>query len=242
LQYTIMLSQRSQRRLSVGIAVSVILQDSQHAITGDNQDISWGGALFVVRDPVVWKSDKLRLVFPWVNGQSFAADAEVIRREPVDDGRIRVAARFTSLSCADQTRLEHFLHLLSSRGNRSEPGDTTPIVHAVELNLTDVEEMRDTLEQIAHGRLSLAACGSYEVDQSILLAMIAPEGKPFIHLRARILAQKVLAGGVHGLQRDMVELEVGFEHPQADLEQLAESTLSQAPQGIAQVHPRCINA
>jgi hypothetical protein len=208
-------NRRSQRRLHVGISISVIPADSSQLIVVDNQDLSWSGTRFVTRDPDVYLGKKLQLIFPWRKGESFVANADVIRREPLEDGRIKVAARFSCLSRVDQARLAKILRLLSEHEQQAFD-DRTPIVEHLEINVTDEREMHDTLMQIANGRLLLTVFGGYRVDQSILLSITGEQIFPQIHLRARVQAQESLSFPSNH-QSDLVKLDLKFEHPSQDL-------------------------
>lgn len=217
-----MRNRRSHRRLSVGLSIKATPPESEQPIPVANEDISWGGARFVASDPDALQGERLRLTFPWINGQSFTVDAEVVRRESHDDGRVTIAVRFASLSRVDQERLEKLLTLLSVQEKQVSDDAAPPIVETLEIHVTDANELRNTLAKIADGRLLLTVFGAYEVDQSIQLSIHGTENSPPIHLRARVFAQEILRMPF-SIERELVKLDLKFEHPVEDLKQLADT-------------------
>ena len=111
-----------------------------------------------------------------------------------------------------------FLHLLARQDERSAPGDRTPLVRAVALDLVEPDEIREKLGQIACGKLFLMTSGYFEDDKSVLLS-VSGDSSDALRLRARILAQKVLQHP-ENTQQAGVELMLAFEHPPQDLERI----------------------
>ncbi|MBK1718282.1 PilZ domain-containing protein [Thiocystis violacea] len=216
-----MREKRSQRRLGLGISIQVMLPDSDRPITVEDQEISWGGAQFITSDPGVRDGGRLGLILPWVGGQSFSIEAEVVRRERLDDGRHRVAVRFSSLSQRSEFRLEKLLDLLAEREERQTACHSTPTMERLELIFDDEAEMREKLAQIADGHLFVTVFGAYEIDQSILLVIGGTKDFPGFHLRARVNAQAVERAPRNGWIH-LVRLDLKFEHPREELRHLAD--------------------
>ena len=221
---------RSQKRLSVGIPIRIQLPDSVEYISADNQDLSWGGALFTTRDPAVWNDDTLKMTFPWAKDQSFSAEAEIVRRETRQDGSIAVAVRFSTLHRADQTRLDKLLQLMALKEDDMAADSDTPIVETLELDFADNSEMHDMLMQIAHGTLSLIVFRGYRTEQSILLSIKGAGGSPSIQLRARVTEQEPLSCRL--TDQAFIKVTLQLEHPTEDLARIAKLKIPHAQTSV----------
>lgn len=215
-----MTNRRSQCRLDTTTKISVTLPDRTVPIEVENRNISWGGALFMSADPVICDHERVRLTFPWSGDQSFSAEAEVMRHERLADGQFAVAVRFCCLSPLDQSRLVKLLKLLAAQEKiaRSEP--ITPIAETLDLTVTDDQEMQERLRRISEGHLSLTTLGTFRTDQSLLLNLSGSQRYPSLNLRARVVSQEVITFPFSN-QRDLVKLELDFEHPEEDLREIA---------------------
>lgn len=217
---------RAQKRLIAGIPVHIHLPDSQQSIAVENQNISWGGALFSTRDPAVLTENNLRITFPWSKGRSFSAEAEVVRRETRQDGSILVAVRFSRMLRADQSRLDRLLHLIDHDEHATTEDGGIPIVEILELDFADDREMHDSLMEIASGRLSLIVFSAYRTEQSILLSLNGSRDLPAIQLRARVIGQEALNSP--SIEQHFVKVELQLEHPGEDLRRIAMGRTSPA--------------
>ena len=212
-----MREKRTQRRLSVEIPIQVMSPESDQLIPVQEQDISWGGTTFISADSSIREGSRLQFIFPWVNGKSFTAEAQVVRQEILKDGRRHFAARFTCLSQRSEHRLEKLLDMLSERDLEAMAECSVPTVECLELIFDDKDEMHEQFAQIADGRLSVTVFGAYELDQSILLVIGSTKDFPGLHLRARVNAQMVQRSPSCEWT-NLVRLDLRFEHPPEELE------------------------
>ena len=213
-----MRGKRSQRRLNVEMPIQVISCESDRPITVHDQDLSWGGVKFIASDPLIREGSCLKLIFPWVNGQSFNAEAKVVRREMLPNGCDRFAARFTSLCQRSERRLEKLLEILAEHDQEAASDGSMPTMERLEIIFGDEDEMHEKLAQIADGKLSVIVFGAYEVDQTILLMIGSTRDFPGLRLRARVHAQTTQQSKSCEWA-SLVRLDLRFEHPLEELEQ-----------------------
>lgn len=222
---------RSHRRLGTGLEIDVTLPGVAKPISAENRDISWGGAQFVTRDPAIMDAEQVTLTFPWRGSRSFSADAQVVRRETLEDGSIRVGARFRGLSTQSHRRLEKLLDLLAK--SDPQPQGTqgkAPLVKVLEVVFDEVEEVRRALKQIRHGQYSVTAFGAYETGQSILLSIAGTTDLPNLRLRALVNAQEPVSLA-SSEWADLVSLDLRFEQSREDLACYVRRRLLELPQG-----------
>jgi hypothetical protein len=228
-----MKERRSQRRLGARIEICVNLPDSSHTIVAENQDISWGGAQFMTSDPAIRNAERLTLTFPWRRHQSFCADAEVVRREILADGRIRIGARFCSLSHQSHQRLEKLLGLLAKTEQTDDDAESgaarASVVKTLEILFNEPDEMREMLAQIQDGQLSTTVFGTYRTGQSILFAMAGTRDLPSLRLRARVIGQTPLEIADSGWA-ELANVDLVFEHSRDDLARFVGSALGKLPE------------
>ncbi|QVL49096.1 MAG: PilZ domain-containing protein [Thiocapsa sp.] len=220
-------NRRTQRRIAVRIPIQVILPKLTEPITAMNQDISWGGAQFVADVPLTSLTGTLRLMFPWRGHEKVAIDAEVVRAQRLGSGHHQVAVRFASLSPRSQARLEKLLKMLDAADD-STVRDAGALVRELEVVVEDAAAMREMLEQIAAGRLSITVFEAYEAGQSIRLSIRGADGLPGLMLRARVRAvERVKVDGF--AQSELFGLELGFEHPTAAIKAFVDLLIEQLP-------------
>lgn len=176
---------RTQTRVQVDFPISIVAVPEETSISARNRDISWGGAGFVLRSPALQVGDQFRVQFPWTNGESISAYAEVLRTQSIDDGRILVASRFASLSPRSELRLERLLGMLMARQSGADTGDTR-CAERLEIVFGDTADMQETLSEIRKGELWVTSFSSYAEDQSIQLALGGTADLPSLTLRARV--------------------------------------------------------
>lgn len=176
---------RTQTRVQVDFPISIVAVPHETSISARNRDISWGGAGFVLRSPALKVGDQFRVQFPWTNGASISAYAEVLRTQPVEDGRILVASRFASLSPRSEQRLERLLGMLMARQNGADT-DAIRCAERLEIVFGDTADMQTTLSEIRTGELWVTSFSAYAEDQSIQLALGGTADLPSLTLRARV--------------------------------------------------------
>jgi hypothetical protein len=216
---------RTQTRIHVNIPVKVTFQGMTEPVAAINQDISWGGVLFVVADPPPQDAGSLRIVLPWKQGEEITADAHLIRTKPLQDGSYLIAARFFSLSPRSHSRLERLLKLLHA-GQASD--ESSGLVRELEVTANDISDLRYMLAQITTGRHEVTVFDAYEVNQSIKLSIVGTMGVPRIRLRARVVAvQKSPPKDFDWTELYTLKLE--FEHPKRSIQSFVDLFLSNLP-------------
>ncbi len=220
-------NRRTQQRLGVQIPIQVMLPHSSEPITAMNQDISWGGAQFVAAMPASGLSGVVRLIFPWRGHDKISVLAEVVRAQRLDGGRYQVAVRFASVSPRSQARLEKLLKMLYAADGG--PGaESSELVRELEVSVEDSGAMRDLLEQVADGALSISVFEPYEAGQSIRLAIHGADQLPGVRLRARVVeVKKVKLDGF--AQSELFGLKLVFEHPPAAIKSFVDLLIKQLP-------------
>ena len=100
---------RTQTRIQVNIPIKVTFSRMAEPMNAVNQDISWGGVLFVISDPPPQETGSLRIVLPWKQNEKITADAHLVRVKRLQNGSYLIAARFYSLSPRSHARLERLI-------------------------------------------------------------------------------------------------------------------------------------
>ncbi|TCT22768.1 PilZ domain-containing protein [Thiobaca trueperi] len=220
---------RTQARIRVQIPIKVILPGVAEPVTALNEDISWGGALFAMAEPLPQQTEPLRIVLPWKRDEQITADARLLRARPLENGRYLVAVRFVSLSPRSQSRLERLLKMLGAGGTQAHGGPSDGLVRELEVTVNDAEDLRRMLLQIAEGHYSVTVFDAYELDQSIRLSIAGTKDLPGIRLRTRVV--KVEKSHTKGFEwADLHTLTLEFEHPRKSLKALASLLLGQLPE------------
>lgn len=216
-------SRRTQRRLGVRIPIQVLMPGASEPITAMNQDISWGGAQFIASVPGPAVSGRVRLLFPWKSGHRISVEAEVVRAERLDAAHWQIAVRFASLSPRSQSRLEKLLRMLDAeQGVPDDP--SADLCPGLEVRVDDHDAMRDLLEQIAAGSLTLVVLEPYETPQSLRLVIRGTGDLPAVRLRARVLEVDRVETGMLPVSR-LFSLRLGFEHPPTSVKALVDRLL-----------------
>lgn len=222
--------QRGHRRLPMTVPVSMELDGTGDPLTVQNRDISWGGVRFAVAREAMRGAESVTMRFPWTKGNQFSAEAKILRKESLDDEHDLVAARFSSLTTADERRLEKLLQLLQYPGE-ADSEEQAPLVPILEVLIADAEEMRQKLTELADGRLSVTVFEAYAVNQSIRLILGEVNDQPPLRLRARV-AEVVPNTAQGGSSWSVFDVRLQFEHPIEELRAAAASLaqrLSQRP-------------
>lgn len=217
--------QRSHRRLPMTVPVTMELGGTSGPVTVQNKDISWGGIRFAVPRKAMPDGDSVTIKFPWTKGNQFSANAEVVRKESLDEHYDLVAARFSSLTTSDQRRLEKLLQMLQDAGE-DPVGEQAPLVPVLEVLIGDAEEMRDRLDELAEGQIRVTVFEAYEVNQSIRFVLGELADDPALRLRARVTAVEPVVARTPSAW-PVFEVRLQFEHPPHELRGAAASLMGQ---------------
>ncbi|WP_200374974.1 PilZ domain-containing protein [Thiocystis violacea] len=240
---------RTQVRIRVEIPVKVLVRGLDEPLIALTRDLSWGGILFTLSQPLPLATRSLRIVLPWRQGEAINVLAAILRTKVLQDGRLLVGARFASLSPRGQSRLER---LLKTLGDTLAPVDKvgpTELVRELEVNANDTEELRRILAAIASGRHSLTVFEAYAYNQSLCFSLAGTEQWSGIRLRARVVEVKPTS--ITGFDAvPLHDVTLAFEHPKEALEKLIQFLLGQlsdagqapalpkgAPRSLAPVSP-----
>jgi hypothetical protein len=206
---------RTQLRIRVRIPVSLTLPGRDDPLEARCEDLSWGGALLDIAQCLPIEVETLRIELCFSADERLSADARVLRVLPRLDGHYLLASRFTSLGCDGHARLESTLRTLWATGaaDRSGPEE---LARELEVVASDQDELREMLEQVGRGALSLTVFDAYEVGQSISLTIAgADQGRG---LRLRALVRRVRPRSTPGFDwARLYTLTLGLEHPRQSL-------------------------
>lgn len=220
-------NRRNHPRLEMTVPVSIDLGDG-NSIAVQNRDISWGGVRFVVPKTALPDASTVTVTFPWSKGDSFSARAEIVRREELDDEHAVVAARFSSLSAADQRRLEKLLTMLHAVGDETRHR-REPLVPVLEVLFNDADEIRAKLDELTRGELLVTVFESYDEGQSIRLVIGGIGNQPALRLRARVKRVEYLTSETDSAW-PMFTMALHFEHPVEELRAAAKALLAGLPE------------
>lgn len=218
---------RTQARVLVEIPISVTVRGRPEPWHGQTIDLSWGGVLFTLPDPLPKTARTMRIGLPWRDGQSITTEALLLRSTHLADGRVLLAARFTSLSPQDHKRLERLLRLLvrGAGGGRFGPAE---LVRTLVVNANDSRELRQMLNEIATGRHRVTVFESYAVGQSIAFSLAGTQETEEISLRARVV--EVRNSAITGAEwAHLHDITVEFEHPLDAIRALIQHTKTFVP-------------
>ncbi|NEX22244.1 PilZ domain-containing protein [Thiorhodococcus mannitoliphagus] len=220
---------RTQRRLSVEIPVAVTLRGLERRIRGVTKDVSWGGMLVSLAEPIPEGTRALQITLPWKRDERINAIAQVLRAKQLQDGRSLIALRFLKLSPRSHMRLEGLLATLgTSRPQQREPG-SSGLVRELEVSVNDLDELRDMMEAIASGQYSCTVFESYTKDQSLCFVLAGTDEWTGIRLRARVVdVRPTTLPGYADIPLYAATLQ--FEHPKESLAKLIHYILGQLPE------------
>lgn len=225
---------RRQKRISVQVRIELTFPGTGKSISALNQNISWGGALFTVAEPLPTGVDSLQVNLPWTRGQHISINSNVLRNTPLENGHYLVAVRFASFTYESQLRFEKLLKMLSA-GDQAAKNDESPgLFQELKIIVNDIEGFRQILEQIAAGRYVLQKFDSYEKNQSIVISVEGPDDLPEIRLRARVVdVKREHSNAFDWSNLHLVTLE--FEHPKELLGRLVDQLLNLLPKAYGQL-------
>ncbi|WP_242482336.1 PilZ domain-containing protein [Thiocystis violacea] len=220
---------RTQIRVDVRIPVQVTFPGREEPITAINQDISWGGALLLISEPLPKQAGPLKITLPWKRDEKITAHAQLLRARPLQSGDYLIAVRFISLSPRSQSRLERLLKMLSACNEMVEFDEENGLVRELEVTVNDADELRHMLRQIAKGRHTVTVFDAYEANQSISLSITGTRDLPGIRLRARVV--EVRQSRSKGFDwTNLYTLVLEFEHPRKAVRSFVKLLLDQLPE------------
>jgi len=194
-------------------------EDGGTPITVQSDNISWGGACFVLPKHALPQAKSVKMILPWAQGSEFSATAEIVRSEALDDQRCRVAARFSSISTSDQHHLYKLLQVLQNAAG-GEARLQAQLAPTLEVLFNDGNEIRAKLAELVAGRLSLTVFKHYEPDQSIRLIIGGLTDQRALRLRARVAEISRLSNAKE-LPWPIFDVNLHFEHPLDELKAAA---------------------
>lgn len=219
---------RTQVRITIQIPVQIKLPGREDPVTALNQDISWGGALLLMSEPLPKQAGPLKIILPWKRDEQITAHAQLLRARPLQGGKYLIAVRFISLSPRSQSRLERLLKMLSASDETIELEDTSGLVRELEVTVNDADELRYMLNQIARGRHTVTVFDAYELNQSISLSITGTRDLPGIRLRARVV--EIRPSSAKGFDwTSLHTLVLEFEHPKKSIKSFVKLLLDQLP-------------
>jgi hypothetical protein len=231
---------RTQTRIQVNIPIKVTFSRMTEAMDAINQDISWGGVLFVIADPPPQETGSLRIVLPWKQSEKITADAHLVRVKRLQNGNYLIAARFYSLSPRSHARLERLLKMLY--GDQPESSENiNSLVRDLEVTINDTNELRRILAQIATGRYTVTVSSAYANNQSVRLSIAGSRGLPVIRLRARVTDVEKLSSNYFDWA-DLYTLKLLFEHPRASIKTFVDLLLNSLPETCYDANSELLNA
>ncbi|WP_295391116.1 PilZ domain-containing protein [uncultured Thiodictyon sp.] len=220
---------RRHQRLRLQVPAQLILPGTNVSISVLNQEISWGGAVFTVAQPLPKGIHSVLIVLPWVGDQRISIHATVLRMALLPNNQYLLVVRFSNLMPESHLRLEKLLKMISGKARTADRQASTDLFHEVQVTVFDLDDFRQTLEQIAAGRFILHAVDGYDLNQSISLAVAGPHDLPELRLRARVVdIDKAHSIRFDGSGMHLVTLE--FEHPREAITPLIDSLLGRLPQ------------
>lgn len=211
-------------RIPVGITTNLTWQSGHEPISAEVRDISWGGALLTVSELLPTEAKSLLIDLPWTPGEYISVEATVMRAEGLPNGQYLTAIRFSSLCPASELRLQKLLAMLRSSGITVDSEEPTNLFHEINLIVSEIDEWRDIMAQIAAGCYTLLSIGAYELDESICLSIEGPDNFPSLRLRARIVAVQNFTGSMSNWQNVRI-LMLELEHPREALVPLVDHLL-----------------
>jgi hypothetical protein len=220
---------RTQTRIQVNIPIKVTFSRMTESMNAINQDLSWGGALFVINDPPPQETGSVRLVLPWKQGEKITADAQLVRVKRLQNGSYLIAVRFYSLSPRSHARLERLLKMLNGNQSSSIAEDSGGLVRDLEITVVDTNELRRMLAQIATGEYKVTVSSAYEEHQSIRLSIAGTRGLPVIRLRARVNSVQKINSNYFDWA-DLYTLKLVFEHPNDSIRIFVDLLLNSLPE------------
>lgn len=220
---------RTQQRLSVEIPVALTLRGLDRRLRGVTKDMSWGGLLVNLAEPLPEGTRSVRVTLPWKRDERINAIAQVLRTKRLQDGRSLVALRFMTLSPRSHLRLERLLQALSTTAPQQREASSVGLVRELEVSVNDLDELRDMMESIATGRYTCTVFEAYTKDQSLCFVLAGTEEWTGIRLRARVVDVRptTLSGY---LDVPLYSATLQFEHPKESLTKLIDYIIGQLPE------------
>jgi hypothetical protein len=219
------MERRTQARIDLNIPVELTIPGQNAPVRAGTRDLSWGGALLHLTDPLPDDVKILVLNLPWRRGKSIRAQAQLLRVRPLDEGGYLAALRFISLSPRSQSRLERLLRMLHPSDSTTAADGKNALFRELEVTVSDTEELRQKLLQILEGRYTVTVFEAYQIGQSISLSITGTFDLPSIRLRARV--SDVRQSEVKGFDwAELYTLSLEFEHPSSTIRTFVDLVLN----------------
>lgn len=208
---------RTQARVRVRIPITIEVPHGSRPLGAVSHDLSWGGVLFTLVEPLSKAIRLVRIRLPWRQNQFIVVDAQILRSTPLPRGGSVIAARFVSLSLSSQSRLERLLKALQTTAAATDCSGPGELVRELEVNVDDGEELQRMLGQLTSGRHTVTVFDSYELGQSICFSLAGTENQQAVRLRARVVDIKTVQNPEFSWAH-LHDLTLEFEHPHDAIE------------------------
>lgn len=216
---------RTQARIDLQISVELAIPGHDKPVRASTRDLSWGGALLYLSEPLPENVETLTLSLPWRTGKTIRALCQMLRERPLSEGGYLVALRFISLSPRGQSRLERLLKMLHPSDTTAGEDGKLALFRELEVTVSDTDELREKLLQILEGRYTVTVFETYQVGQSISLSIRGTFDLPSIRLRARV--SDVRKSEVKGFDwAELYTLSLAFEHPSSTIRTFVDLVLN----------------
>ena len=213
---------RTQFRISTSIQINVLLPQNSKPVSAKLENISWGGAAFVI-EAEVESGDLLRVILPRPQGGSIAVEAGVLRawEHPCGTGR-GVSVRFSSLNTRDEQKLEDILEHMAQSAEDEGQRSHARLAQRLDIEFNGIHELQSTLDDISAGGLGITVPNPLPVGQSLQTVISTIDGSCSLKLRARVVRQKPMK--VRNTEFYRVGLK--FEHPTEELKKRTQELIA----------------
>ena len=213
---------RTQFRISTSMQISVLLPQNSKPVSAKLENISWGGAAFVI-EAEVESGDLLKVILPRPQGGSIAVEAGVLRawEHPCGTGR-GVSVRFSSLNTRDEEKLEDILEHMAQSAEDEGQRSHARLAQRLDIEFNGIHELQSTLDDISAGGLGITVPNPLPVGQSLQTVISTIDGSCSLKLRARVVRQKPMK--VRNTEFYRVGLK--FEHPTEELKKRTQELIA----------------
>lgn len=213
---------RTQFRINTSMQISVLLPQNSKPVNAKLENISWGGAAFVI-EAKVESGDLLKIILPRPQGGSIAVEAGVLRAWEHPDGTGRgVSVRFSSLNTRDEDKLEGILEHLAQSAEDEGQRSNARLAQRLDIEFNGIHELQSTLDDISAGGLGITVPNPLPIGQSLQTVISTIDDSCSLKLRARVVHQKTMK------VRDTEFYRVGlkFEHPTKELKKRTQELIA----------------
>lgn len=204
---------RTQFRISTSVPIKAVLPHDSQPVSARLENISWGGAAFVINENVE-SGDMLRVMLPRPQGGSIAIQARVLRTWEHPDGTGQgVSVRFSSLNTRDEEKLEGILEHLVQSADEEGQRNHARLVQRLDIQFNGIHELQTTLEDISAGGLAITLPNPLQIGQSLQAVISTLDETCSLKLRARVVRQREMKG----TRTECYRIGLKFEHPTTEL-------------------------